>query len=124
MGLLNLLAFGSCNTAKKEKIKVADNCIPESYGNSLIGKELFSVKNFELYDKPDGKVILICDYNNDQGTGFYGYSCEGCEIQGDWIRLKSVSMITIGELLPSSDLPSSGWAKWKENEMIVFKVFE
>ena len=121
MGLLSLFGFGSCNTAKKEKIKVADNPISESYGDSLIGKGLVSLQTFDLYDKPNGEVIMTCEYDNGESINgkVYGYTCRGVEIQGNWIKLESVAMITIGE-----PLTFSGWTKWRENDTIVFETFK
>lgn len=121
MGLLGLFVFVGCNTAKKEKKKVADNPISESYGDSLIGNDLISLQTFELYDKPNGEVIMTCEYDNGESINgqVYGYYCRGVEIQGNWIKLESVQMVTVGE-----PLTFSGWAKWKKNETIVFKTFE
>ena len=121
MGLLSLFGFGGCNASKKEKIKVADNPISESYGDSLIGKSLISLQTFELYDKPNGKVIMTCDYDNGESINskVYGYYCRGVEIQGNWIKLESVQMVTVGEALTFS-----GWAKWRENDAIIFETFK
>lgn len=121
MRLLSLFGFGGCNTAKKEKIKVADNPISESYGDSLIRKGLVSLQTFDLYDKPNGEVIITCEYDNGESINgkVYGYTCKVIEIQGNWIKHESVAMITIGE-----PLTFSGWTKWRENDTIVFETFK
>lgn len=110
MGLLSLSGLGGCNTANKGKIKVTDNPISKSYGDSLIGKELISLQTFELYDKPNGKVIMTCDYEN-------GYICIAGEIKEDWIRLDYIRSNT-----DKLALPFYGWSKRCNNDSTLFKV--
>lgn len=78
--------------------------------DSLIGKELISLYPFELYDQPNGKVVQYCDYK-------HGYICMTGEIKGDWIRLDYI-LTNSGKLT----FPFYGWARWHNNDSILFKV--
>lgn len=123
LAVFNIEKYGNLLDCSKweEKLVPANNTISESYGDSLIGKGLVSLQTFDLYDKPNGEVIMTCEYDNGESINgkVYGYTCRGVEIQGNWIKLESVAMITIGE-----PLTFSGWTKWRENDTIVFETFK
>lgn len=78
--------------------------------DSLVGNELVSLYPFTLYDKPDGKITGSCDYED-------GYTCIAGEIKDDWIRLDYIRTNTDGEALSFY-----GWAKWCNNDSVLFKV--
>lgn len=92
---------------RKELINFNDSIF---CADSLVGNELISLHPFELYDKPNGKIIMTCDYEN-------GYICIAGEIKDDWIRLDYIR--------PNTDkltLPFYGWSKWCNNNSALFKV--
>lgn len=92
--------------------KVADSNEPIFCVDSLVGNELISLYPFELYDKPNGKIIYSCDFVN-------GYICIAGEIKGDWIRLDYIRSNTNKLTLPFNGW---GWSKWCNNDSILFKV--
>lgn len=78
--------------------------------DSLLVKRLLTLYPFDLYDKPNGKVIRSFNYDK-------GFICMAGEIVGDWIRLDYVrannNKLTLSHF---------GWTKWRKGNTIVFKI--
>ena len=107
------IAMATCSNTKQgvsSGKETADIPIAESYGDSLVGKFVINLHEFNLYDQPEGKVT------EELPARHYGGYVK--ERKGDWIKFEDL------RLMDKLSTSSSGWTKWQENDTILFEVLE
>lgn len=112
--LLICIAMATCSNSKRGTSsggETGDIPIAENYGDSLVGKFVTNLYEFKLYDQPEGKVTEEL-----YPARHYGGHVK--EKKGDWIRFEDLRAIK------KLAVPFSGWAKWQENDTIMFEVLK
>lgn len=114
---LSICAAMTIGSNSKQRVSSGEEVINTSASvfcaDSLVGKKLISLLPFELYDKPNGKIVGCYDYEN-------GFFCIAGLIKEDWIRL---DYVIANSNDPGKDLiVSYGWTQWHLGDTMVFRI--